>query len=106
MKNTVQANILAATTQNDNAKNQVYNVAVGDRTTLNVLFKAIKAALNENKVLYNKQPIYQDFRAGDVRHSQASIEKIKKLLGYKPEFVIEQGLKNAMSWYVKKLMHV
>jgi len=106
IENTVQANILAATTQNDNAKNQVYNVAVGDRTTLNVLFKAIKAALNENKVLYNKQPIYQDFRAGDVRHSQASIEKIKKLLGYKPEFVIEQGLKNAMSWYVKKLMHV
>ncbi|WP_298142916.1 NAD-dependent epimerase/dehydratase family protein [uncultured Acinetobacter sp.] len=106
IENTVQANILAATTQNDEAKNQVYNVAVGDRTTLNDLFNAIKAALNENDVTYTKEPVYHDFRAGDVRHSQASIEKIKSLLGYKPEFVIAQGLKNAMSWYVEKVMNV
>ena len=103
IENTVQANILAATTQNDEVKNQVYNVAVGDRTTLNDLFNAIKAALNENGVIYTKEPVYRDFRAGDVRHSQASVEKIKNLLGYKPEFVIVQGLKNAMSWYVEKV---
>ena len=101
IENTVQANILAATTQNDEAKNQVYNVAVGDRTTLNELFNAIKAALNANGVTYNKEPIYREFRAGDVRHSQASIEKIESLLGYKPEFVITQGIDKAMPWYIK-----
>lgn len=101
IENTVQANILAATTQNDEAKNQVYNVAVGDRTTLNDLFNAIKAALNENGVTYTKEPVYRDFRAGDVRHSQASIEKIKNLLGYKPEFIISQGIDQAIPSYIK-----
>lgn len=100
IENTVQANILAATTQNEETKNQVYNVAVGDRTMLNDLFNAIKAALNENGVTYTKEPVYHDFRAGDVRHSQASIEKIKSLLGYKPEFVIAQGIDQAMPWYI------
>ena len=100
IENTVQANILAATTQNDEAKNQVYNVAVGDRTTLNDLFNAINAALNKNGVTYTKEPVYRDFRAGDVRHSQASVEKIKNLLGYKPEFVISQGIDQAMPWYI------
>lgn len=97
--NTVQANILAATAQ-DEAKNQVYNVAVGDRTTLNDLFNAIKASLNANGVVYAKQPVYRDFRAGDIRHSQASIEKIKNLLGYNPKFVISQGIDQAMPWYI------
>ena len=100
IENTVQANILAATTQNEEAKNQVYNVAVGDRTTLNDLFKGIKAALNENGVTYTKEPVYRDFRAGDVRHSQASIEKIKSLLAYQPQFVIAQGIDQAMPWYI------
>ena len=100
IENTVQANILAATTQNDEAKNQVYNVAVGDRTTLNNLFNAIKAALNENGVTYTKEPIYREFRVGDVRHSQASVEKINNLLGYKPEFIISQGIDQAMPWYI------
>jgi UDP-N-acetylglucosamine 4-epimerase len=100
--NTVQANILAATAS-DEAKNQVYNVAVGDRTTLNDLFNAIQAALNENGVTYTKEPAYRDFRAGDVRHSQASIEKIKKMLGYAPQFRIDDGIGIAMSWYVKSL---
>jgi UDP-N-acetylglucosamine 4-epimerase len=100
IENTVQANILAATA-NDEAKNQVYNVAVGDRTTLNDLFNAIKAALDENGVNYKKEPIYRDFRAGDVRHSQASIAKIEKFLGYEPEFHIKQGINIAMPWYVK-----
>lgn len=100
IENTVQANILAATTQNDEAKNQVYNVAVGDRTTLNDLFNAIKAALNENGVIYTKEPIYRDFRTGDVRHSQASIEKIKNLLGYEATHKISDGINLAMGWYV------
>ncbi|WP_180109528.1 MULTISPECIES: NAD-dependent epimerase/dehydratase family protein [unclassified Acinetobacter] len=100
IENTVQANILAATTQNEEAKNQVYNVAVGDRTTLNDLFNAIKAALNENSVTYTKKPVYREFRAGDVRHSQASIEKIKSLLGYQPQFRIAQGIDQAMPWYI------
>lgn len=100
IENTVQANILAATTQNDEAKNQVYNVAVGDRTTLNDLFNAIKAALNENGVIYTKEPVCRDFRVGDVRHSQASITKIQQHLSYIPQYKIIEGIKNAMPWYI------
>lgn len=103
IENTVQANILAATTQNEQAENQVCNVAVGDRTTLNDLFNAIKNALNENEITYVKKPIYRDFRAGDVRHSQASINKIQSLLGYEPAKKINQGIELAMGWYVKAL---
>lgn len=99
IENTVQANILAATAS-DEAKNQVYNVAVGDRTTLNDLFNAIKASLNVNGVTYSKEPVYREFRAGDVRHSQASVDKIKNLLGYEPQFVISQGIDLAMPWYI------
>lgn len=103
IENTVQANILAATTQDDAAKNQVYNVAVGDRTTLNDLYRAIQSALAENGVNYNKDAVYRDFRAGDVRHSQASIAKIEQALGYAPEFRIDAGIQLAMRWYVKNL---
>lgn len=98
--NTVQANLLAATTTNVEAKNQVYNVAVGDRTTLNELFKAIKTALAEQGVEYNLEPIYQDFRLGDVRHSQADISKISRLLGYEPQYQIMNGVGLAIMWYV------
>ena len=98
--NTVQANILAATAS-DEAKDQVYNVAVGDRTTLNELFNAINIALKENNVDYAKEPVYREFRAGDVRHSQASIEKIKNFLEFNPNFNIREGIKIAMPWYVK-----
>ena len=100
IENTVQANILAAIA-NDEAKNQVYNVAVGDRTTLNDLFNALQAALHENGVTYNKKPVYREFRAGDVRHSQASIAKIEQFLDYEPEFNINQGINIAMPWYIK-----
>jgi len=102
IENTVQANILAATANNE-AKNQVYNVAVGDRTTLNDLFNAIKTALNENGVTYTKEPVYREFRAGDVRHSQASVDKIQSLLGYDAKYRIDDGIDFAMSWYVKSL---
>ncbi len=101
--NTVQANILAATSTNTEAKNQVYNVAVGDRTTLNDLFNSIKSALAGNDVKYDKEPVYRDFREGDVRHSQADVTKAKNLLGYKPQFDISQGIDKAMPWYVKSL---
>ncbi|MDH1699107.1 NAD-dependent epimerase/dehydratase family protein [Acinetobacter johnsonii] len=104
IENTVQANILAATTENNEAKNQVYNVAVGDRTTLNDLFNAIKSALNEQGVSYTKEPVYREFRAGDVRHSQADVTKIKTLLGYEPPYRIMQGVGLAMTWYVSHLV--
>lgn len=103
IENTVQANILAATTTDENAKNQVYNVAVGDRTTLNELYRAIQNALAENGVQYDKDPIYCDFRAGDVRHSQASIAKIQQHLGYAPQYKIAEGIQLAMQWYVHNL---
>ncbi|WP_159153465.1 MULTISPECIES: NAD-dependent epimerase/dehydratase family protein [Acinetobacter] len=103
IENTVQANILAATTTNEEAKNQVYNVAVGDRTTLNDLFNAIKNALNENEITYTKKPIYRDFRKGDVRHSQASVKKIANLLGYEAKYNIDEGIDLAMNWYSSKV---
>lgn len=101
--NTVQANILAATTQDEAAKNQVYNVAVGDRTTLNELYRAIQVALAENQVNFERDPVYREFRAGDVRHSQASIAKIQQHLGYAPQFKIAEGIQLAMRWYVNNL---
>lgn len=100
--NTVQANILAATAP-DEAKNQVYNVAVGDRTTLNDLYAAIQVALFENSIRYEKSAVYREFRAGDVRHSQASIAKIQQALGYAPEYPIAEGIQLAMRWYVNNL---
>ncbi|MFV5445332.1 MULTISPECIES: NAD-dependent epimerase/dehydratase family protein [Acinetobacter] len=99
IENTVQANILAAVAK-DEAKNQVYNVAVGDRTTLNDLYKAIKAALKENDISCEKEPVYREFRAGDVRHSQADVTKIKTLLGYDPKFRISEGIVLAVNWYL------
>jgi len=100
--NAVQANILAATA-NDKGKNQVYNVALGDRTSLNTLFNSLKIALKANNVNYEKSSIYHDFRAGDVRHSQADISKAQKLLGFEPEFKIQQGIDKAMPWYINFL---
>lgn len=100
--NTVQANILAATAPEE-AKNQVYNVAVGDRTTLNDLYAAIQVALLENSIRYEKSAVYREFRAGDVRHSQASIAKIQQALGYAPEYPIAEGIQLAMRWYVNNL---
>jgi len=102
IENTVQMNILAATASEE-AKNEVYNVAVGDRTTLNTLFSSIKTALNENDVLVDAEPSYRDFRAGDVRHSQADIGKATKLLGYAPTFRILDGIQKAMPWYIQFL---
>ena len=104
IENAVQANILAATADDD-AKNQVYNVAVGGRTTLNTLFTALKDNLSINGVDYSQAPIYRDFREGDVRHSQADISKIQSALGYDPQFDVVQGVKKAMPWYVTFLQN-
>ncbi|WP_201620023.1 NAD-dependent epimerase/dehydratase family protein [Psychrobacter maritimus] len=99
IENAVQANILAATATEE-TKNQVYNVAVGGRTTLNMLFSALKEHLSANGVKYTQEAVYRDFRAGDVRHSQADISKIQNALGYDPQFDIIQGIEKAMPWYV------
>ena len=99
IENTVQANILAATASEE-AKDEVYNVAVGDRTTLNDLFNAIKEALESNSINVVHSPVYRDFRAGDVRHSQADVAKITGLLGYLPSHAISQGITKAMPWYI------
>jgi UDP-N-acetylglucosamine 4-epimerase len=98
IENTVQMNILAATAS-DEAKDEVYNVAVGDRTTLNDLYSALKGALSDNDVIVDSEVIYQDFRAGDVRHSQADVTKASNKLGYAPEFKIIEGIGKAMPWY-------
>ena len=99
IENAVQANLLAATAD-ETAKNEVYNVAVGDRTTLNILFSSLKEALAGNGVVYEKQPVYRDFRPGDVRHSQADISKAASKLGYAPEYRIAEGIAKAMPWYL------
>ncbi|MDO6425514.1 GDP-mannose 4,6-dehydratase [Thalassotalea sp. 1_MG-2023] len=102
IENTVQMNILAATAAKD-AKNEVYNVAVGDRTTLNDLFASIKTALIDNGVNVEQAPEYRDFRAGDVRHSQADISKAATKLGYAPGYKIQQGILEAMPWYLNNV---
>jgi UDP-N-acetylglucosamine 4-epimerase len=103
--NTVQINILAAVA-GDEAANQVYNVAVGDRTTLNDLFELIRAGLeNEYPQLKDFKPVYQDFRVGDVRHSLADISKAKNLLGYNPSHRIGAGIDQALKWYVKDIVN-
>jgi len=102
--NVVQANLLAATTQNEDARNQVYNVAVGDRTTLNELYGHILEGLRKrDKKIPEQKPEYKDFRVGDVRHSLANVDKAKKLLGYEPTHTIDQGLELALDWYKKNV---
>ncbi|NYT62749.1 SDR family oxidoreductase [Alcaligenaceae bacterium] len=102
IENVVQANILAALAQPEGV-NQVYNVAFNARTSLNELFEYLAKALGNNGIVYDKQPVYSDFRAGDVRHSQADISKAKKLLGYEPMHNIVQGLEVSMPWYTQFL---
>lgn len=100
--NAVQANILAATAPAE-GRNQVYNVAVSGRSTLNQLFEFLVKALGNQGVAYAKKPVYADFRAGDVRHSQADVSKAGRLLGYQPTHTVLQGLEVAMPWYTQFL---
>ena len=102
--NTVQINLLAATTDNDQATNQVYNVALNDRITLNELYSMIECGLiQRTEGLEKKEPIYREFRAGDVRHSQANINKAQVLLGYHPNYKIAAGMKETIDWYLESL---
>ncbi len=101
VENVVQANLLAATTTNEDAVNQAYNIAVGDRTTLNDLYRAIHDGLRRrNPALPEQKPTYREFRVGDVRHSLANVDKARRLLGYEPTHTMPQGLELALDWYV------
>ena len=102
IENVRQMNLLAATSENPEAFNQVYNVAVGDRTTLNQLYEQLKINLvPSHPHLQDIKPVYRDFRGGDVRHSLADISKANRLLAYQPTHRIGDGLKVAMQWYVQ-----
>ena len=100
MANAVQANLLAATAEQQAALNQVYNVAVGDRTTLNTLATLLREVLLSCGVRSSSETIHRDFRLGDVAHSQADIEKARRLLGYVPSHNLAQGVAASMPWYM------
>jgi len=103
IRNVVQANFLAAATVDPPAVNEVYNVAVNRRTTLNELFVLLRDRLAVAQPrLAAIQPVYREFRPGDVLHSQADISKAERLLGYRPDYSIEQGLDEALPWYRKQ----
>lgn len=102
VENAVQANLLAATTTNHEAKNQVYNVAVGDRSTLNLLFHTLKETLAQNDIYYGQPAIYREFRTGDVRHSQADISKANCMLGYSPQYRFALGITETIPWYIAR----
>jgi UDP-N-acetylglucosamine 4-epimerase len=102
--NVVQANHLASVVHNKAALNQVYNVAHGERTSLNQLFFLIrKLAAGFDVDILTIEPTYGPARVGDIPHSLASIEKAKKLLDYSPTFNVEDGLKEAVKWYWENL---
>jgi UDP-N-acetylglucosamine 4-epimerase len=101
IENCIQANLLAACAIDKDAINQVFNVAFGERTTLNELFELIQERVAKNfPHVRNLKPQYWDFRVGDVRHSLADISKAKALLGYEPEFSVRDGLDKAAKWYM------
>jgi UDP-N-acetylglucosamine 4-epimerase len=102
--NVVQANLLAATVEQPEAVNQVYNVAVQARTSLNRLFALLRDSLRPHYPhLQDCRPVRCDFRPGDVRHSEADISKAERLLGYRPSHTLDQGLSEALDWYRQNL---
>lgn len=102
IENCVQANLLAATAE-ETAANEVYNVAFGERTTLNELYRFIKErVVAANPSARDAQPEYRDFRAGDVRHSLADISKARERIGYLPQFSVKNGLDRAAEWYLQE----
>jgi UDP-N-acetylglucosamine 4-epimerase len=104
--NVVQANLLAATTQNKDGVNKVYNIAVGDRTTLNELYSKLKQKLiSSYPHLINDQIVNKEFRSGDVRHSLASINMAREKLGYEPTHSVVEGLELALPWYIAKTLN-
>lgn len=102
--NVIQANHLASVVQNKAALNQVYNIAYGERTSLNQLFTFIRTFAAEfDKRIMTIEPVYGPARTGDIQHSLASIEKAKRLLYYSPTNTVEEGLREAVKWYWKNL---
>lgn len=103
--NVIQANLLAAKTGSPEALNQVFNVAVGRQTTLSELYGLISSELLKRLPdLAIIRPEFRDFRPADVRHSLASIDKARTLLGYQPTHTVDQGLSKAMDWYLRSLI--
>ena len=101
--NAVQANLLAALADDPQALNRVYNVAVGESTSLNQLFEILRSLLGtERASLRAVRPVYRPFRKGDVRHSLADIAAAQHLLGYEPTHTVSSGLREALSWYVNR----
>lgn len=102
IENAVQMNLLAAYA-GDRYKNKIYNVAVGNRTSLNELFSIIQKALSIRGFNYTNKPIYKDFRIGDVMHSQADISRAMNYLHYMPSHNVEQGIESSIDWYIESL---
>jgi UDP-N-acetylglucosamine 4-epimerase len=100
VSNAVEANLLAATVQTPAAVNQIYNVALGDRTTLNELFALIRDKLAIHGIIADAKPVYRDFRAGDVRHSLADTGRASNFLGYSPSQRLNQGLSLVIPPYI------
>ena len=104
IENVIQANILAGTTENAKAFGEAFNTAIGGRETLHNLYGAIVKGIQENlPELSIKEPIYREFRAGDIRHSNANIDKLKELLEYEPTHTLESGLEASISWYIEDI---
>lgn len=102
--NVIQMNLLAITTENENAINQVYNTAVGDRTTLLQLTELLKKYLGQHdEQIKNVEIVHGPNRKGDIPHSLASVEKAKRLLNYKPTHTIDNGIEEAVDWYWENL---
>jgi UDP-N-acetylglucosamine 4-epimerase len=96
----VQANLLAATVVDESATGQVYNVAYGERTTLNELYAIIRKKAMEQRRLDPPKPVYRDFRDGDIRHSVADVSKIRRTMGYVPTSSVADGIGDAIGWYL------
>lgn len=102
--NAVQMNLLAATSEDEISTDQIYNVALNDRTSLNKLYQMIEERIaRRTEALEKQRPIYRDFRPGDVVHSQADISKAKELLGYEPRYKISDGMDEVIDWYIMNL---
>ena len=100
IENVIQANLLAAMAP-DASRDQVYNIGVGDTSTLNELFLMLRKALEKNNVVFSRQAVNGQGRPGDVHHSQADIGKAQRYLGYAPAYRIQQGLEKTAPWYIE-----
>ncbi len=102
--NVIQMNLLAGTTKNEKAFGEAFNVAVGGRNTLNELYLLISKELDAHvEIFQKKDAVYREFRAGDIRHSNANISKAQALIGYVPTHDIYQGMNKAIEWYIENI---